>query len=985
MFLYRRSAFWSLEKGILTLCGVVLVGVLSGVISANNAREETETEWKAKLDKQTADKVSTVAPETEKPATKAPEPTSKPTTKGPATKAPTKAPTQPPTQPPAQCTDEWCNVRLPKHVRPSHYNLDIKADVVNLKFNGKISAYINVTKETSNIILHIKEMNITSANLTTQDDPSKPIEIEKSFPHPENEYHVSKTKAPIKAGTYIYTVTYEALVSEKLTGFYKSTYKENGKTEVLLTTKFQPTDSRKAFPNFDEPDLKATFSISIEHPATHHARCNMPGTTANMVDPAWKKTTFGKTVKMSSYLIAFVVSKFKGSKVGKAHNLDVQVWSRPDQIANTEYAYNATIKMMEFLEDFTNVSYPMPKLDSYGIPDYGSGATEHWGIITYRESRLLYDPKKSSQSNKQSSATIIGHECTHLWFGNLVTCKWWNDLWVQEGMASYLEYYAADAVHPDWKMMDSFITVDWKTGITLDALASSHPISQDVSNPKKIKQAFDSITYNKGSSLFQMLDSYLTTEVFKRGIYIYLRDNQYTGATVDDYWEAFTKATEEHGDRKDIKAIMDTWTHQMGFPVITISRKNGNDSKVVIQQEHFLIDPNSNVTRESKFGYQWQVPFTYVPVKSQDTQLSNVTKSHLLKDKKAELDITGSDYIIGNHQHKGFYRVNYEVADWNKIIDQFNKDHTFFSVTDRAGIIDDAFAFARSGRLNYEIAFNLTSYLEKEESYFVWKMALGNMGYLDTVLSAQNSYSAFRQYMRNLLAPKAKKLGVDVDKTTGHLEKYKQLKFISSAAAYGDEWTIEQLSNMFRDWMVNGTSIPSDLKSNVLWYGVAQGGDEEWDYVYKQMQSSNDPSEKSKLQSALSATEKPWILRKWLTYTLDNSKIRHQDMVYVVGNVARNNPTGKYVAWDFVRANWKALYDIAKENNFHVASMTSAITAQFTTEFELESVEEFWKEEPEAGTGANARVQGIEKMKSHIEWIKKYSKTIEDWLKKQNP
>jgi len=1023
-----------------TLILILMVGILSGVLAAKSAREEVKKDYEAKTDKQvgestippsreptrptdeptpcptfgpvTTKKVTTKEKATEKkttnkkssegPATTAlPTTGPKSTTKAP-TNAPTKAPTnattkaqptqpptsvtnastvatKPPTTNPPKCEELWCKPRLPTNIRPYHYNLHIKADVAGLKFNGTQEAFINVTSKTKYILFHIKSVKITGdPKLSKIDSLDTEIPLQRHFPYEEYEYHVVETKSDIAPGKYRLSLPYGGNVSIKLTGFYKSSYKENGNDEVLLTTKFQPTDARKAFPCFDEPDLKATFNVTMTYPKTHMTRSNMPMAPGGLKTNGDMETiTFEKTVPMSSYLICFIVSKFEAQYTGQAgidKNVNITIWSRPDQVANTKYAYDASIKMLTFLEEFTSVRYPMPKLDMYAIPDYGSGATEHWGIITYRESRLLWEQGVSSESNKQSSATIIAHECAHLWFGNLVTCEWWNDLWVQEGMASYLEYYAVDAMHSDWEMFDLFLTVDWKTGMSLDALASSHPISQPVTHTNQIKEIFDSITYNKGSSLLQMLDFFLGNDLFKRGIKEYLDTHKYKGATATHLWEAFSKVS-----GKDIKGMMETWTHQMGHPIIMMKRIDNTTFEVT--QKHFLLDPDANVTQPSKYNYTWNIPFVY----AESGHLTDNIKT-TLTSRTSNVSVASNNWVFGNRQHKGFYRVNYDLANWQEISKNLNNNSTIlrnglFPVTDRAGTVDDVLNLARAGYVTYDLALDLIKFLETEDNYFVWKMALKNFAYLDKELSAQNAYGMFRKYMVKILKPMIQKLGIDVESTTDHIAKYNQLQFINAACHYGDQDTLSKISKMFKDWMINDKAIPADLRSTVYYYGVASGSDDEWDFVFKKYSESSNPSEKGKLQSALSASEKPWILRKWLAYALDPSIVRTQDTVYVVRAVAGSNPVGRYVAWDFVRANWLQLMEIAKANNFHVNVITSGITTQFTTKFDLEQVEEMWQRYPDALTGARAREQGIEKIKASIKWGTKYYKTVEKWFK----
>eukprot|EP00795_Rhopilema_esculentum_P003673 gene3673-14933_t len=571
----KKSRFWI---GVLAVVVVIfLVGILSGVLSAKREKELADERYANAMVKRDTDK-------TTRPPSKAP------------SKAPTQGPTNAPTKPP--CTGgPWCNVRLPGDVTPYHYNLAIKADVDGLKFNGTQTMFFKVTKSTKYFLFHYKEMMITGWRIFTKGRSSE-IKIKSGLPKPLNEFFAIETEAEMPIGDYEAEIHFMANVSIKLTGFYKSTYKNQmGKTRTLLTTKFQPTDARKAYPCLDEPNLKASFNVTMTHPSQYKALSNMP-VTSRATTGGWTTTRFGKTVRMSTYLIAFIVCDFeyKQNIAGIGNNITMSVYSSPPQINNTDYSLMLGKEMMTYLEDFFGVVYPMPKLDFVAIPDYGSGATEHWGVITYREARLLYTKGISSEGNKENIATIVAHECAHLWFGNLVTCKWWNDLWVQEGMASYIEYYAVDKVHPDWKMMTQFFIYDWRSGMSLDALASSHAISLPVSHPKQIKEIFDSITYRKGSSIIRMLDHFLGVKKFREGLKEYLTNHQFAGATSDDLWKAFDKVTGQ-----DIFGMMKTWTLQMGHPLINITIDPKDRTKAIATQQHFLLDPKAKVTVKSPY------------------------------------------------------------------------------------------------------------------------------------------------------------------------------------------------------------------------------------------------------------------------------------------------------------------------------------------------------------------------------------------------
>lgn len=844
--------------------------------------------------------------------------------------------------------DIWCRVRLPQYIVPYHYNLLIKADVSNLRFEGQQTVYFDLTNSTNTIVIHTKEMNISTDRVKSV-STNIIYTVAKQFIYKENEYFVVILSDNLPLGKYLLTLNFNAEVSTKLTGFYRSSYKENGTEEILLTTKFQPTDARKAFPCFDEPDLKATFDISIVHPYGYHAASNMPGMTSpSFRHKSWLKTTFQKTVIMSTYLVAFIVSKFENKFNGFSgieDNVKLAIWSRPDHVDITEYAYNTSKMMVTFIEQFLNVQYSLPKIDMFAIPDYGSGATEHWGIITYRESKLLYLPGETSVASQKGTAAIIAHEIAHFWFGNLVTCKWWNDLWVQEGMASYLEYYLLDHTHPKWNIKDSYITSELIPGLRLDALQSSHPLSQPLNHPKKIKEIFDTITYRKGASLFGMLDSFLGTEMFRDCLNAYLTEFAYKGATVDDIWNSFSKVS-----GMNMSSMMKTWTLQMGFPLITI--KKIDSSIFLFKQERFLyVKSQGNVTK----NYKWIIPFKYA--ESVDLKKGKVSILSL----ESTIVASSAEWLLGNYNHKGFYRVNYDAQGWEHIIRNMISNHKIFSIPDRAGVLDNAFALARADIIPYSIPLRLSKYLKREESEIIWKIFMDNMQFLNTLLSSENYYEQFRAWYGKLLKRK--------------VQKKRNARFVSAACKYGDRKTIRFAQETFQKWVKNGTLIPKDLRKQIYICAIANGGDEEWSFAFQKYLIETIPAERSNLQSALSSTQKPCLLNKWLRATLDSTKVRSQDTVYVIRRVASHNPIGKIYAWLFAENNWTKIIDIAMENNFHVNVLISGLTSQFTSEDDLRRVRSLFNKY-DSVNDLTITKQSIENIKINMQWLERNRKEM---------
>ncbi len=370
----------------------------------------------------------------------------------------------------------------------------------------------------------------------------------------------------------------------------------------IATTQMQPTDARRALPCFDEPAFKSVFDVEIIHRANTSALSN--GIERVEKEPIgdngrWVVTKFKRVREMSTYLLAFVVSDFHYKEATTKNGVLFRVWSRPEAVENTMYALKAGVDILNYFEEYFDFDYPLEKQDMMAVPDFAAGAMENWGLILYRETALLFDPLLNSASNQQRVAVVVSHELAHQWFGNLVTPEWWDDLWLNEGFASYVQYLGVDNIEPNWQMKLQFLVEELQPVFTEDALGTSHPVRVPVGAPSEINEIFDSISYEKGASIIRMLDNILTEDVFKEGLNYYLTERAYGNANSDDLWTVLTYADEDKG-KNDVKKIMDTWTLQMGYPYVSFTR---NGKTLTAMQKHFLNNPNSTV-EDSNFGNQ---------------------------------------------------------------------------------------------------------------------------------------------------------------------------------------------------------------------------------------------------------------------------------------------------------------------------------------------------------------------------------------------
>uniref|UniRef100_A0AAR2KT24 Aminopeptidase n=1 Tax=Pygocentrus nattereri TaxID=42514 RepID=A0AAR2KT24_PYGNA len=476
----------------------------------------------------------------------------------------------------------WSKLRLPNYIIPVHYHLLIHPNLTTLRFNGSVKIEIDVKNNTNWVVLHSKNLEITAATVL---DESEANLFDKALPvldYPPHEQIAIFSPTILTSGEkYFLYLEFSASLNDGFFGFYKSSYKTTeGQTRVLASTHFEPTSARMAFPCFDEPNFKANYSVRIRRGPSHIALSNMPIEHTVELDNGLFEDRFEASVQMSTYLVAFIVCDFKS--VSKR---TVSIYAVPHKWHQTHYALEAAVKLLEFYETYFNIYYPLPKLDLIAIPDFQSGAMENWGLTTYRETSLLYDPDVSSTSDKLWVTMVIGHELAHQWFGNLVTMEWWNDIWLNEGFARYMEFVSVEATYPQLKVEDYLLDTCF-AAIGRDSLNSSRAISCSVENPTQIKEMFDTVSYDKGACILHMLRHFLTDDVFQSGIVRYLRKFKYRNAKNEDLWDSLVnKHAMRDNEKLNLKKMMCTWTLQKGIPLVTVKRQG---TKLYIEQERFL-------------------------------------------------------------------------------------------------------------------------------------------------------------------------------------------------------------------------------------------------------------------------------------------------------------------------------------------------------------------------------------------------------------
>ena len=590
---------------------------------------------------------------------------------------------------------------------------------------------------------------------------------------------------------------------------------------------------------------------------------------------------------------------------------------------------------------------------------------ENWGCITYRETALLVDPENSSAGTRQRVAEVVAHEMAHMWFGDLVTMEWWDDLWLNESFASWMGTKSVDWLFPDWEMWTQFVNMDTNRALSLDGLKNSHPIEQEVKNPAEVSQLFDAISYSKGGSVLRMLENFLGAETFRGGLYRYLKANEYGNARTQDLWAALE---EESG--LPVTSIMDSWVKQTGYPVLRVEAARGaNEVQVSLTQERFVYDrllgdeePNPEV---------WQVPVSI-------SSASSASAAAVMDDKESVITLPAAspseDWYKVNAGQTGFYRVNYTSDDWDRLAPAISTQQ--LPATDRLGIQNDAYALSRAGLLPITQFLELAGSYAAETDASVWSDLASNLRDIEQLIAGQTVHPAYQRFGRELFGPAARRVGWTPRPGEGHLDSLLRSTVLGQSGSYNDAETLEYAGDLFRQYLENPEAVHPDLRG-IVFSLAAQGGDRTtFDQLWDLEERTSMQEEKIRLLLAMSRFQDEGLLNETLESAL-SSRVRSQDTITVVASVAAN-PMGRLPAWDFVKSNWGEFDRRYGGGGFGLMRLVSIVNS-FTTDEQKADVEKFFADNPAPAAERTIR-QALERMGLNIRWLELNGPALNSWF-----
>ena len=769
--------------------------------------------------------------------------------------------------------------KLPKDVVPSHYALRIEPGKET--FEGEVSIDIEVARAVPAIVLNAADLTFKSVKLAKGADE---VALAPAFDPKQETVELKSPRGPVAAGRYRLSIAYTGKIARFYEGLYRIAYKVNEgghlAEKTMLATHMEPVAARRLFPGWDEPVYRATFEITAVVDAGLTAVSNMPQAATKSLPGGKKEVSFERSVPMATYLVALFIGEMDALE-DSVDGIALRIYTPKGKRERARYAMGATKQLVHFYNEYFGERYPLSKLNQIALPGTGGGAMENWGAIAYNESLLLYAPRRGSVRQQQVIYGTVAHELAHQWFGNLVTLAWWDNLWLNEGFASWMGQKATDRFNSVWGMPLRYaLAKDW--ALVIDAQRTTHPIQTPVENDTRAMDVFDAISYVKGATVLNMVEAYLGEEAFRSGIRRYMRAHRFSNTTTADLWHHLSEAS-----GRDVAGLVSGWTERPGFPVVKVSRKcEGGDSVVTLAQERFTLN-----YPEAK-PLVWNVPVTLAGPGGRRTVL--------LEEKPQELRSPDCVAVLANAGDGGYYRVEYDEALFRRLASGLTR----LEPVDRLRFLSDTAALVVAGRADATRYLGLVKGLSDESERTIWEQVIGSLRFYADLIGSEGDRAEFDRYTVRVLEQPFARIGWDAQ--AGESPELRPLRrsLIGALGRAGYEPVVHEAQQRFAARAK--TPIDSAIRPAVLDIVGRYADESAYLALLAIMRTATDSEPRREALSGLSRMRDPKLAQQWLELLLRTDELPPADAVYNLTHLD-GGPERIEQGWNFVLAHFSEI------------------------------------------------------------------------------